>query len=281
MIGQGRNDIAAFNNRLDGQAVFGLAILGNDDAVLRDVNQTPGQITGVRGFQRRVGQTLAGAVGGIEVFQHRKPFLEVGNDRGFDNFPGRLRHQAPHARQLLHLRGGAPGAGMGHHVDGIDRLAGFFRRNRLHHFIGDPVRAVGPGIDDLVVFLALGNEAVLILLLEFLDHFFGIADQLLLGLGNDQIVLAEGNAGLAGVIETDPHQVVGEDHRLFLPAVAIDLVKEVGDFLLGQQLVDKAERNVRVAGQDFAQQHAPRRGFNAHDDFFAVGIDIPVSGLDL
>jgi hypothetical protein len=41
--------------------------------------------------------------------------------------------------------------------------------NTLHHFFGDFFGAGRPDVDDLVVFLAAGDETVLILLLVFLD----------------------------------------------------------------------------------------------------------------
>ena len=62
-----------------------------------------------------------------------------------------------------------------------------------------------------------------------------------LGLGDHHVVLAERDAGLEGVVEAEPHDAVAEDHRLLLPAVAVDGVDQAGDGLLGQQLVDERE----------------------------------------
>ena len=62
-LAQGFNDIAAFDERRHGNAVRGAAISLGDDQVLRHVHQAPGEVTRVRRFQRRVGETLAGAVG--------------------------------------------------------------------------------------------------------------------------------------------------------------------------------------------------------------------------
>src|SRR4029078_12167197 len=47
-------------------AELGAAIVLRDDEVLRHVDQTAGQVTGVRGLQRGVRETLAGAVGRVE-----------------------------------------------------------------------------------------------------------------------------------------------------------------------------------------------------------------------
>ena len=116
---------------------------------------------------------------------------------------------------------------------------------------------------------------------EFLDHAFRFADQPLLGFGDHEIVLAERDAGLAGIVEAHAHQVVGEDHRYFLTAMAIDLVDKGGDFLLGHHLVDQVEGNERTAGKDFVQQHAPRRRFKADDGVVPIGIDTVITSLNL
>ena len=72
-------------------------------------------------------------------------------------------------------------------------------------------------------------------------------DQLLLAGRDDQVVLAERDAGLAGLLEAERHQPVAEDHRLLLAAVAVDLVDDVADLLLGQQPVDQVEADVGIA----------------------------------
>ena len=157
----------------------GAAIELGDDRVLRHVDETTGQVARVRGLQRRVRETLAGAVGGVEVLENVEAFLEVGRDRGLDDRAVRTRHQAAHAGELLHLRRRTAGARVAHHVDRVDRLlaAGLLvdlnGSDALHHLVGDLVAALGPGVDDLVVLLALGDEAVIVLLLELLDLLAG------------------------------------------------------------------------------------------------------------
>ena len=101
-------------------AELGAAIVGRDDAVLRHVDQTPRQVTGVRGLQRGVREALAGAVGRVEVFEHRQTFLEVGNDRRLDDLARRLGHQAAHAGELAHLVLRTARARVRHHVDRVD-----------------------------------------------------------------------------------------------------------------------------------------------------------------
>ena len=180
------HDRAGVDDRAHLDAAVGAAVLLRDDAVLRHVDQTPRQIAGVRGLQRGVGEALAGAVGRVEVLEHRQPFLEVRDDRGLDDLAGRLGHQAAHAGELLHLRRRAARAGMRHHVDRVDlRLAAAVhlldRRDLLHHRVGDLVGALRPGVDHLVVLLALGDQAVVVLLLELLGELAGLVDDLPLG----------------------------------------------------------------------------------------------------
>ena len=105
------------------------AVIVGDDAVLRHVDQTPGQIARVGCLQRRVGEALARAVRRVEVLKHRETFLEVGDDRALDDLAGRLGHQAAHAGKLTHLRGRTARAGMRHHVDRVDlRFRALLRR---------------------------------------------------------------------------------------------------------------------------------------------------------
>src|SRR5262249_25420719 len=75
-------------------AILRAAVVLRDDAVLRHVDQTPRQVTRVRRLQGGVGETLAGSVRRVEVLEHRQAFLEVGDDRTFDDLTRRFGHQA-------------------------------------------------------------------------------------------------------------------------------------------------------------------------------------------
>ena len=279
-LAERRDHFAPIDHRTDGDAVDGAAVDHEDDAVLSDVDQTSGQVTGVRGLQRRIGEALTGAVGGVEVLQHRQPFLEVRDDRRLDDLAGRLGHQPAHAGKLFHLRGRAAGSRVGHHVDRVDRMAGLGRGNALHHLVGHLVGAVSPGIDDFVVLLAPGDQAVLVLLLVLLDPILGRPNKGGLLLGYDQVVLAEGNARPGGVGEAHAHDPVGEDHRFLLPTVSIDGVERGRELLLGQQPVDQIQRHVRVPGQCLGKQHSARRRIDQNGHRLPLFVDGPVAGPD-
>src|SRR5690606_41787715 len=66
------------------------------------------KVAGIGGLERRIGQTLAGAVGGDEVLQHVQAFAEAGENRVLDDFVSGdlllgLGHEAAHAGKLLDL----------------------------------------------------------------------------------------------------------------------------------------------------------------------------------
>ena len=143
-------------------------------------------------------------------------------------------------------------------VSGIDLRLGDF----LHHFGRDQVGALRPGVDNEIVLLLVGGQTVLILLLILTHPVTGLVDQLGLRIRHDHVVLAERDAGLAGLAEAQRHQRVGEQHGLLLAAVTIDLVDQLADLLLAQQAIDQLERDLGVPRQDVGDQHAARRGFH-------------------
>ena len=277
---------AALDDRLHLQRTLGAAIDLDDDAILRHVDQTAGEVARVRRLQRRIREALAGAVGGVEIFEDGEAFLEVRDDRRLDDLARGLGHQAAHAGELLDLRRRTTRTRMRHHVDGVHRLlATIFlvldRLDLLHHLGGDPVTATRPGVDDLVVLLLLRDQAVLILLLVILHERAGLLDQRHLGGGDDHVVLAERDARLERVAEAERHDRVGEQHRVLLAGVTIDLVDHVADVLLGQHAVDRVEGHLERLGQALADQHAAGRRLVALEVRLAVLVGLRDAADDL
>ena len=284
--GERSDDRAGVDDRPHLDAVARAAIRRGDDRVLRDVDETTRQIAGVGRLQRRVGEALAGAVGRVEVLENRQALLEVGDDRALDDLARRLGHQAAHRRELAHLGRRTARAGIRHHVDRIHRqiaavLVLADGRDARHHLLGELVGALRPGVDDLVVLLALGDQAVVVLLLVFLRERRGLGDARGLGVRHDHVVLAERNAGLERLAESERHDAVAEDHRLLLTAVAVDGVDHPRDFLLRHQLVDDVERDLGVIGQQLAEHQPARRGVEHLGLTLAVGVEDPGAALDL
>ena len=122
-VAQSFDDFARFDNRFHHNTFCGAAIVFGDDDVLRHVDQAAGQITGIGCLERRIGQTLAGAVRRDEVLQHVQTFAEVRGDRRFDDFARRLGHQTAHTGKLADLLFGSARAGVGHDVNRIEIAA--------------------------------------------------------------------------------------------------------------------------------------------------------------
>jgi len=226
-------------------------------------------------------------VGRVEVFKNGQTFLEVRDDRRLDDFARRLGHQAAHTGKLLHLRWRTTRARVAHHVDRVDlRHAAGFRIDRLctnfvHHGVRHLIAATAPGIDDLVVLFLLRDQAVLVLLLVIGDQFLGLGDEGDLAVRNDHVVLAERDAGLESVAEAKAHDGVGEQHRVLLTGVTIDLIDHVTDFLLRQKAVDDVEGHLVRLGQTLGKQHAARRGAEPHHVLLTLLVGLRHAGLDL
>ena len=75
--GQIGHNLTGIDDRTHNDAVGGAAIADGNDRILRDVNETTGQVTGIGGLQRRICKTLTGAMGRVEVFEHVQTFFEV------------------------------------------------------------------------------------------------------------------------------------------------------------------------------------------------------------
>ena len=91
---------------IDSQApdtVSGSAVQLPDDNVLGHIHQFPGQVSGVGGLERGVGQALSRTMRRDEVVQHRQPLAEIGQDWFFNNIPRRLGHKTTQAGQLANL----------------------------------------------------------------------------------------------------------------------------------------------------------------------------------
>ena len=107
------------DNRDGDDPFVGSAVGFANDDILRDVDQTAGQITRVGGTKSGVGQTLSRSSGGVEVIKDGQALAVVGLDRQLDRASGGVGDQAAHAGELTDLVHRATGAGIGHHKDGV------------------------------------------------------------------------------------------------------------------------------------------------------------------
>ena len=134
-LGQRLDDVLAFLQRADLEAHDRAAILLGDRHVLRDVDEAAREVTGVGRLERRVGQTLPGAVRRDEVLEHGQAFAEVRLDRAFDDLADaagelllRLRHQSAHAGELTDLVARTARAGVEHHEHRVEPVLRFVHR---------------------------------------------------------------------------------------------------------------------------------------------------------
>ena len=267
-VAQGFDDLAAFDDGAHDVTRLRAAIEFGHHQVLGYIDQTAGQVTRVRGLERRIGQTFTRTVGGDEVLQHVQTFAEVGGNRCLDDGAVGLGHQTAHTGHLADLGGGAACTGVGHHVDGVEGLllhliavaVGDHLFGELgHHHLGDFVARLAPDVDHLVVTLTGSHQTGDILLLDLFDFFLGAADDLVLLLGHQHVVDANRDTGAGGQAEARLQQLVGKHHGFFQSAFAERDVDEFGDFLFLQGLVDVGKG--QAFGQDFRQQGTPGGGF--------------------
>ena len=143
---------------------LGAAVFLADGDVLAHVHQTAGEVPGVGGAQGGVGETLAGAVGGDEELEHGEAFDEARLHRLLDDLALRIGHLAAPAGELTDLLDVAAGAGGGHHVDRVERVE-VRPGGRRDLDVG-----FTPDLLHLAAALLLGEEAVVVLVLELVDH---------------------------------------------------------------------------------------------------------------
>ena len=103
----------------DPESIFGAAVVDRHDHVLRHIDQTASQISGVRCPQRRVGETLSSAVRRKEVLEDGQSLAEVRANGDVDDLPLRVEHESAHAGHLADLVHVSLSARVGHHEYGV------------------------------------------------------------------------------------------------------------------------------------------------------------------
>ena len=112
------------------------AVFFVDNHIVRYVNQTTGQVSGIGRLQSGIGKTLTSTVSRDKVLQHGKTFLKVRKNRVLDNLTAfgtcllRFRHQTTHTGKLTNLLLRTTGSRIQHHVYGIESL--IVARNSFH-----------------------------------------------------------------------------------------------------------------------------------------------------
>ena len=185
-----------------------------------------------------------------------------------------LGHEATHAGELGNLVGGATGTGVEHHEDGVEALVGF--GHLLHEGFLEVGVDVGPGVDDLVVTLVVGDETHVVVHGDLVDFIITALDDVGLLDGDDDVVEVEGEAAFVGFAVAEVldaiEELAGAGHADGLD----DLGDDVAQGLLGDDGVDEAALN----GYDFVDNDAAYGGFDKVLDAGSALVDVVDHDLD-
>ena len=214
---------------------------------------------------------------GDEVLHHRQPFSEVRLDRALDDLADtacelllRFGHQPPHPGELTHLVPVTAGAGGHHHVHRVEATLGALEA--ADHGVSHVVVRVGPGIDHLVVALAVRDEAAGVRLLEPSYLLVGLFDNLRFLVGHFQVVDSNADAAHGGVAEPEVFEVVQESRSLG----ETDLVEAVEDQVTQLLLRERAVHKAELVGDDGIEEHSARSRAHPVSVFLAVLLSDPV-----
>ena len=225
------------------QPTLRMAIFFGNNHILRHIHQPTGQVPGIGSLQSGIGKTLTGTVGRDEVLQYRQTFLEVRENRVFDDFapacPGLLRlcHKATHTAKLTNLFLGTTSPGIQHHENRIEALA--VGRKLVHHRIGQLIVSMCPDIDNLVVTLVVGDETHVVVVHHFFHVRIGFGNQFFLHLRNNHIAQVERKTALVSCPVTHALDIIQELHRLGIAALLQNIGNDITQRFLGQQGIDE------------------------------------------
>src|SRR5690606_21864722 len=300
-VTKGYHHVTAFDQRSHDQTFFRAAIVLGHYQILCHVNQTTGQVTGVRSLQSGIRQTLTRTVGGGEVLQYVQTFTEVRGNRRFNNRTVRLGHQTTHTRQLTDPGRGAPRAGVGHHIHRVEGLLilfvtvavdHFLFPQVVHHRLGYQFVGAGPDVDNLVVLLAVRHQTGRKLAFNFFYFSVCVSNDFCLGIRNHEVVHTDRRTRAGGVTETGVHHLVGEANGVLQAHTAVRGLDHVGNRLLLHRAVYQFKRQ---STRYDAEQQRPgnsgihRFGFSGFvallihqgfgDTHFDLGLQVRRTGL--
>ena len=263
-IPQAFNDLSRLDQGGHLNTVQRATVIGGDHAILCHVHQSPGEVSGVCGLERRVGQSFAGTVGGDEVLQNVQTLAEIRMDGGFDDLSRRFGHQPAHSRKLLHLLVGPPGSGVGHHEDRVHLVAALVVFNLLlqplRHALGDALGGPCPDVNDLIVAFTVGDQPILVLGVDFIDPTLRLIDQRLFLSRDHHVVHADRETRPCRVAVADALDLIQHLHRLDTPGSSIGHVHQCAHLLFLEMAVDEFVRH--LLRNHLGKQNPPHRGLD-------------------
>ena len=108
------------DNFVDPCTLCGITLFLTDNHFLRNIHQTSGQVTGVRGTKCGIGQGLTRRTRSHEVLHDIHTFTEVGFDRQFHCLTVGCKHGSAHTGKLPHLCHGTTRTGVRHDLDRVE-----------------------------------------------------------------------------------------------------------------------------------------------------------------
>ena len=245
------------------QATERTTVLLGDDHIVRYVNKTTGQITGIGSLQSGIGKTLTGTVGRNEVLQHAHAFLEVSKHRVFDRGTcvgrsGFLRftHQATDTSQLLDLLFVTTRTRIHHHIYGVESLVGLL--HVFHQDVCNLVVDTTPCVNDLVVTLVVGHLTEVIALGDSLDFCITFGDKVSTLLRNKDVVEVETQTALECHVVTEVLDVVEELSRTGYTAGLDNL----GDDVLDSTFLEYCVLETDLLRHVLINHYTPRSGLD-------------------
>ena len=271
-IAQRLFNVTTLDNRSHHDTFMGTTIVFGNHQVLRHVNQTTSQVTGVRRFQCGIRQTFTSTVGGDEVLEYVQTFTEVRGDWRFDDGAIRLRHQTTHTSKLTNLCRRTTRTGVGHHVDAVEgnlllfltvTVNNGFSLQVIHHRFGYTIVRRSPDIDNFVVAFARSYQTRLELLLNLSNFSFCLGDDFVFLLRDDHVIDTNRCTRTRCICKAGIHDLVRKNNGRFQTENAVAGVQHFGDCFLTQRLVDDGVR------QTFRYNH-PQNG-TANGRIFQAG----------
>ena len=232
-----------------------------------NVNQTPSQITGVGGPERRVSQTLPSAVGGDEVLQGFQPLAEIRLDRNRDDPSLRVCHEATHSGQLGD-RAEPALAGAGQRHDG-ERPVGI---HGLLHGIGHQIFGIVPLFDCALILLLLSQEAAPELPVNLIDMLAGAVQYRVPFVRNGQVGHRNSRAGYRRKPKSDVLDSINHLNGGRIAHYQVDTIDQRVDAALVQHPVDKAS----LFRQGQIEQHTTRGSLDNSCPCLPIGVPISI-----
>jgi hypothetical protein len=139
-----------------------------------------------------------------------------------------MRPRMPASWRICCAEPRAPG--IGHHEDRVEGrdaphlavvVRHFLRAELAEHLVGDAVGHLGPDVDDLVVALAVGDETLVVLVLDLAHRALASSRSWCFPAGITMSLMPIEMPGVGGLLVAEVLQPVGEDDGGLVPGLPV------------------------------------------------------------